>query len=394
MTTASNLRLSHTSLSDYRYCPTKFLYRHVGGLVPKEDKWEVVKDFGSAIHYGIEQVLHYIAELDFPRVNWATSIANQDTLIAIARDAVQSWVIANTDPERTIVDELGNTVRHTEYYNGMEQIYNEAPHLIEFLLPHLQLGTRYFPAMMSDFFEPINPTEDIPKYYLGMYDEPIIEFNFEIVDDAGHTIVGIIDAILYDRETDSFVLFDWKVRSRMLDEVEASMDSQLMLYASIFNQLMDLPKPLSSVCMMQMRNSLPKPAKMNKPSAKGWLPSISPQTSTWGVWWNSIPSEARAHMDEFEWQKKMLGEGRLKTVDHWFVPVVMPVTPTSMQEVDLNTELTLQQIDQSLETSRWLKLWSAHTCGFCAYKDLCKADRFHGEEGAKALAELKYESAN
>lgn len=401
MPTSNDLRLSHTSLSDFRYCPTKFLYRHVGKLVPKEDKWEMTKDFGSAIHYAIEQVLHYIAEQEIPRVNWATSTIDTNTQVAIAIEAVRSWVIANTDPYRTITDEMGNEVRHTEYYDGMEQIYNEAPHLVEFLLPHLQLGTRYFPAMLSDFFDPINPDSEVPMYHfgnivpskdtMGSYDSPIIEFNFEITDDTGHTIVGIIDAVLYDRENDAYVLFDWKVRSRILDEVEASMDSQLMLYATIFNQLMDVNMPLSSVCMMQMRNTLPKPAKMNKPSAKGWLPSISPQVSTWDVWWNSIPDDARAKLDEREWQEKMLGEGRLKTVDYWFAPVTIPVTPISMREVDLNTELTLQQIDTALRTDRWLKLWSAHSCGFCVYKDLCKADRFHGDAGADTLANLKYD---
>lgn len=424
--TLTDIRLSHTSLSTYRHCPQQFAYKFVEGLLPKEDRWEVTKDFGSAIHFGIENVLQGLANGEF-YLNGEYLEVDMKAMKEVAEVSVRSWVSANTEEDRTIYSfDAGMEVHHQEYYDGMDYIYNEAPRHLSFLIEHMGLGTRYRPAMFSEFFSASHAMDLECEWCMGTgrddagqgdskssckecdgegvcysNDEPIIEYQFSIEDSSGATITGMIDSIMYDREIGAYTLIDWKCRGNMLDDQKVSMDSQMMLYATVFNQLSDKGAQITQATMYQVRNNPPTSAKMTMhPSErktktkKGWLPSTSAQRTTWEIFWDTIPAESRDNLDKAEWFNIM--EGKLWHVDDWFQPITIPITPHSMMEVDENTTLTLEDIQRDVKRGTYRRLWSSHGCSLCSFKDLCKMEHRYGgnPSSVQAMKDQKYRTGS
>lgn len=368
----NNVRISHSSLASYRSCPQMFKYSYVDNITSTNDKWAMVKDLGSAVHYGIERAISSLA-FD-PRL-----ADDVNALVDIAKESSQAWVRNNT--------EAGRKNFHGEpdldYYASMSYINETAPQVLELHLPLLKLGTRYRPVWASELGLELRDCDECEEG--SQYEDfPMVEYNFSIEDvvmrdgvEETRTIEGIVDAVLYDMQNEVYVLFDWKCRGHMLDEMQVAMDSQMMLYATVLNQLITTEVQIHNVVMYQMLNKLPKPAKLNKDGK----PSIAPAFSTWDFWWNSIPEPTRNKLDMAEWYNLMTepndaGKTRLHGIEEWVIAVEIPVTTPAMQEVSANTELTIDNIQRSLDNNTWQKRWSAHGCQMCEYKKLCLATRY------------------
>lgn len=351
------IRFSHSSLSTFRHCPQSFKYSYIDKLESLTDKWGSVKDLGTVIHAGISATIEAVAK---------------DVYISVAEQVSIAVWAAIKEHESILVEDRKNYYgeRDDDYYVKMRMNRERIPELLKMYIPMLELGTRYIPAWASDFFSGVDSESD-DDYVLTEFDF-VIE---DVTDGVTTEVEGIIDAVLFDTKSSSYVLFDWKVRGRLLATAQAQMDSQLPLYATVLNEIADKAS-VDTAVMFQMLNTPAKPAKLNKDGK----PSIAAQASYWDFWWNSIPEPLREKLKQDEWYKVMVEGNKLRDRESWVEAVEYAIIPPLMQEIAENTELTIKKIHEAVETDTWLRQYSAHGCEFCQFKNLCLQARTGGDE--------------
>lgn len=384
----TKIRYSHSAFSTFRHCEKQFDYSYVQKLEANTDKWKAVKDLGTAIHEGIAVVLQTLALApNMPATS--DDILSQVDIATIEAIAKHDELV-----DKNKKDWAGD--RDDQYYTDMAYNREIIPALIEMHIPMMELGSRYRPAMASEFGFNVEDQRD-PKLghawvKVTTDDFPLVEYSFEFdnvtfANNVEAPIQGIVDAVLYDMKTGHYILFDWKVRGRLLDPVAVGQDFQLPLYATILNAMSKTDARITVATMYQMLKTVPKPAKILK---KGNISTAS-CASHWDFWWNSIAEPQREKMDHDEWYALMVGGGKLRDIESWVSAVEVPITANVMQEVSYVTDLTIDRINANLETdswvSSWLPSWSAHGCEFCQFKKLCQARR-HGMDEASVIKEL------
>jgi hypothetical protein len=273
--------------------------------------------------------------------------------------------------------------RDDDYYAEMAFNRDIIPQLVRLNIPMMELGSRYRVAMKSEFYN-----------LDGEDDTPLVEHEFETTDAAEdgreRKITGVVDAVLYDKQTETYILYDWKVRGRLLDPVAVMQDIQLALYATVLNSdayRNDKDSYISLTRMYQMLKTPPKPAKLKKDGT----PSVAKQASYFEFWWNSLPTPFRSKESRSKWEETM--SDKLRQQEDWVLAVDNPVTWHTMEEVSDVVEGTLNRIESSIHHMDFLATWGAHSCEFCQFKKLCQARRTTGniEDTVNELYTVKAE---
>lgn len=380
-TALEQVRFSHSSLASYRHCEKQFYYSYVRGLESNSDKWKSVKDLGTAMHEGIAHLLITLA---------------YEPNLTVDQQISEAWTVALTAHDKLVETERVNWAgeRDDDYLAQMAHNREVIPQLMKLYIPMMELGTRYRPAMANELFpcpscggtgevlqlvhfddDPIQPCPDCEETNI-----PLVEFEFETkditVDGRTRILQGIVDAVLYDKETGTYILYDWKIRGRLLPDTTVNQDMQLALYATVLNIMAREAGSnayISTTRMYQMLKTPPKPATLTQKN----LPSKSACASYFDFWWDSIPEPLRQKLNRMEWVEIMAD--KLRQREDWVMAVDMPILDSTMEEVSELVEGTLNRIERSALNHDWLPSWGAHSCEFCQFKLLCQTRRNGGD---------------
>lgn len=349
----TNIRYSHSSLSMFRECEQKFKYAYIDNIESNTDKWASNRDFGSSVHEGIAELLRRLYE--YPHISLEEQVA-----------IVSNMAIVHAEQYIYREPEWANEPHTEEYYAQMVYARDIIPELCRTFVPMLELGTRYTVAGAYEFGLTTDTTI------------PLVEYKFETYDVSKtgeqRLISGIIDAVLIDNQTDTYFLYDWKVRNRLLPLQQVVMDMQLPLYATVLNGFAHdkhTGVSVDVVRMCQILSSPPKPAKLTKKD----MPSIQACASYWEYWWETIPYSIRKRLDADEWYDTMVNGGKLRDKSDWVAYEDIPVTNAVSQEVSRMVENTLDRIETAQMMDYFLPVWGSYNCAMCQYSKLCLARR-------------------
>lgn len=389
---------SWTAMQTFARCNRAFElgYRENIELIPNETN--EARLTGMVLHAGMA-------------ANLLTQREPLDERIKIAIKAAERALEQETIPNKLIRGLDGNQVIDTFYYLMLEGIHQQIPRLLEYIIPQFDLERYYVPLAgellpkgdwckcdicsgsgkvrhgqttcnrcyglgtdksygreCSCVIEDECQNCDSTGFAESKMRQPMVEWKFEFED-----FTGIIDAVLYDRETGEFIMVDWKFRSKFVADEIAAMDGQLPFYAACLNAM---GAKISQTVMYQVRRAVPKPAVINQNK----MPSIAAQDTTWSYWLETLPSDLRDKLDLGEWQVKL--EHKLKSETDYINPIAMIVTDKS-SEIALNNarmivammEVANRMYDDGYAMPATL---NDTACKWCDFKMLCRAGLKYG----------------
>lgn len=338
------MKLSHSALRTYMDCPRKFYNAYELGYERPDLPETQAQLLGSAVHHGLAEACTYSRVLD------------QEQLIAAARRGVSAFMQANTNPNAVVLEpSLGIEVVDEAYYAMVRDVGETAKAIVKYQIPLIGLGTKYVVATQHEVFG-------------NGVDEPTneFEFSFEI---GGNTVRGIIDAILKNTETNTYYITDWKVR-RSFDRPDAvGLDGQLYLYAFIVAE-MGAIVPLE-IMQVQMRNTAPKPAQINK----NGTPSMAAQMTTWAVWSQDI---SNLGMNPEKYRDQIMP--KLNTDDDFILVVPLIVNRLTIAEFAANLSSIVDAINANRKDDYFPRVLNSMQCGRCQFWRACATAMSGGNE--------------
>lgn len=334
-----NNAVSWSEMLTFMECQRKWQLRYQLGIEPVSGDDVLARFLGSAFHAGISKFI---------------VTGNVD----VAIDAAKEYIDENT---RTAEGQ-------SDYYDMINEAHNAVWTMLSYYLPRLEIGTKYRPVQVGEIFP------DAPDAYNYM-----VEWSFYTHDDK--PIKGAIDAILYDLETEEYVLVDWKTRSSFPFEDAAHLDGQLHLYIAALKSMTDAP--LNRAIMWQFKVRTPQPASISKVSG---LPNTGAASydTTWEQWCKTLPAGIKA--ERFE----ALMKPKLKTDDEFMRKTELIITPMSVERTKRTTQGIISAMDfarERLDSGDFLPaVQSVHTCKMCPFFRLCGGVLRYGGNFEEALA--------
>lgn len=348
-------KYSWSRLASFNQCGRKYELSYIEGYekIPSADNEGRL--FGTAIHAGFEKVL----------VSLFHGLPMSEAIKKAIDASRQSITDASLPNKMRWNWEKNVNEPDIEYYQMIEDLYNNVPKFLNYYLPRIGLGTKYVPVSVADVLP------DFAEAHI-----PMVEYDFSLLIDEDKLINGRIDAVLRDVDSGELVLFDWKSRKAFPRDDMALIDGQLHLYAAVLNLA---GGNISRVCMAQMRTGLPKPAELSK---KDNLPLTGRESydTTWDFWVNSLPQA----VDHEFYREVMTPKMKQHQPDFWR-PVFGFVTEVSSKLTITNTLMQIDNIRMVIDTGTMAGVYSHTTCNFCEFQRLCANGLRYGGDVSEIL---------
>lgn len=239
-------------------------------------------------------------------------------------------------------------ISEADYCEMVRDVAQEVHGLLMYYVPLLKLGERYDVLWRDE-------------------NTPLIEYDFELANGFS----GRIDAILNDKQTNTALLVDWKLRSSFGDTSLAALDGQAYAYAYA---LSELGIEVDEVALIEFRAKLPSRASMQ--ISKG-VPTGLPNTgaASYDTTWEQWAADVRSYGTNPEKYRAEI-EPKLKTeADFWRI-----VQGVVNEATLLNTKQTLEAAQAQLEFYAGREslpaAYSSHACAYCDFKQLCELRRY------------------
>ena len=181
----------------------------------------------------------------------------------------------------------------------------------------------------------------------------IIEKRFD-VDLWGIQVMGYIDAIIQD-QYGNVVLVDWKTRAQLLESEQIALDSQLYMYAYVAKYTLGIP--ITKICQVQMKTTLPAKPKVLK---SGKL------SKTLGATTKTV------FIDECQ-RLGVLKDVEIADYEHKFVDEnqFLRMSYIDMGKMQQKTDDFVFWIRRIQKDELMLPVNNASVCKWCQYTDLC-----------------------
>lgn len=328
--------VSWSEMQTFMECNRKWFLRYVEGLEPKGGDDGYPRLLGSAFHAGIAEYAETF------NVNEAIFSASE-------------YLAENTHS--------GNDL---EYLDMVNNVHSDVYTMLRYYLPRTGLGTRYRVATVGELFP------DAPDA-----EAPMVEWSFHTTD-----VKGTIDAVLFDNETEEYVLVDWKTRSSFPFDDAAHLDGQLHLYIACLKLMTDAP--LNRAIMWQFKTKTPAPASISRVNN---LPNTGAASydTTWEEWCRTLPAGIKPEKYE------ALMRPKLKTDDDYMRKTEIIITPTSVENTGTVTRGILHQMENVgklavVDPMLVPAIQSVHTCKMCPFYRLCGGVLRYGGDYDEAVA--------
>lgn len=338
------MAVSWSEMQTFMECNRKWWLRYGEGLEPKGGDDGYNRLLGSAFHAGMAE---YADTLDIGR----------------AIQSASEYLSENTQ-----------ATSDQEYLDMVNNVHSDVYTMLRYYLPRTGIGTQYRVALVGELFP------DAPDA-----DARMVEWSF-------HTdkIKGTIDAVLFDNETEEYVLVDWKTRSSFPFDDAAHLDGQLHLYIAALKVMTDAP--LNRAIMWQFKVKTPAPASISKVNN---LPNTGAASydTTWEEWCRTLPDGIKPEKYE------TLMRPKLKTDDDFMRKTEILITPQSVYNTVTVTQGVLSQMENvgklgMAEPMLVPAIQSVHACKMCPFYRLCGGVlRYGGDvEEAKTMFYNKRET--
>lgn len=353
------MQISWSGLGSLAHCGQQYNLRYNEHLQKPPSGESLNMTIGSMVHQGFSYALAYFGE------NGLIDHLEDD-----AAEGVLAYYRAHLRPDKTCWDyENNDWVPDTEYYQMMEDAYNAAQRIVKYYVGRLGIGTRYFPVRTED---------------LGLEaGEWMVEWDFYAQLPSSDVVVhGFVDAVLWDAEYEQHVVVDWKTRTSFVDPTLQSHDGQLQLYAAVLNNMLweTGTAPIRQALYIQLRQTTPKPAKINKDGT----PSKAQSDSTWEVWSKSVELLGIDTRLYFE-----IMQSKLKLPSDYISIVEVPITQDSSHQAITSVAQHVYLHDFMDTSGVWPRHLSEHHCKFCEFKRICDTERYGGD--VATVIEREYE---
>lgn len=353
------LTLSASQLSKTN-CGRKFELAYINGLQRKQGTHSRNRVFGTAFHDALAGVLRLIAQ----------DVPDTTRMIEVARTIAIQSVIENTEEDKRTYDGMLDT----EYYDTMNLVKHEVGVLLEWFIPQSGLGVRYFPTTVHDVFGTQTDDDD---------DTLIIEYEFDYAVTDNVNLRGYVDCVLYDNQTEDYIIVDWKTRSSIGSVDEAMLDAQLQLYAYAMQQM---GASIDKVRMWEVRSVPPMPAKINK-NGKPSVAMSAPATVR-DVWLGSLTDEQRSKFGNDDFMDTV---GSIKPIEYFIRETEELVTSAMLELTFANVLAQARQIEywhKSYEDGNPLPaLLNGWGCRGCDFLRLCSQPFHFGFSADDIIAE-------
>lgn len=375
------LRVSWSSMQSYLTCPRKYELSYVSGLQRKPSADHRNLMLGSAFHAGIQAAL--LAEYSSSLHMMAMTT---EWMVKAAVDAARAYIREHTVTDKMVRDYTapGAMVLDFDYYNMVREVGVLVVELLRYHIPLLGLGSRYIVPSVGDVVRGLPPEY---RHADGADPVPAVEWHFEYPLMDNVTLSGYIDAVLWDTQTNEYVIVDWKTRGNFPFDDDALIDGQLHLYAAVVNDLSEYmhgahpeAAPIHNVVMWQFKTKTPSPASISK---KTLLPNVGAKSydTTWEVWCATLP--AGINPDDYVDLK-----AKMKTDEDFQRRVVAPVTALSTTLARENAEAAVRAIQWQLQSNHPAPaVLSSNGCKFCDFAMLCRNPLRYGGDVQTMLDE-------
>lgn len=378
--------VSWSQMLAYLQCPRKHELSYFDNLERIPNAMNKSRMYGTVFHAAMAENLRLH---DMP-INHRIVQSRQAAFAALEEETL---------PQKTVMTGEGKVILDQSYYDMVNEIGTSIPPIIEFAIRNIDF-TRFRPVKAGELFGLTSPAvrcdacdgQGVEMTYgrkcpvcngLGYNAEKADALVIEWVFEYG-SFKGIVDAVLYDAWSDEFILVDWKLRYAFPHDDVAAMDGQLAFYAALLN---DMGARIRKTVMWQFRRAVPQLARLNQ----NGMPSVAAQTTTWEYWWETLPSDLRAKLNEAEWRATM--EGKVKDLSYFTNPVTSPVTQMSSRNAMDNALLVLDAIrnagkryDDAIPAPAIL---SSNGCQYCDFFKLC-ANPFKYGGDATNIIQFEY----
>lgn len=389
------MHYSWSQMQSYAKCGRAHEMGYIEGYEKTPSAGNRARYYGSAFHAGMAAAL-VMSRKDVPVEELLK------TAVGAARKALDDMTIQN----KIVTGTDGKSYDDKDYYDMMHEIGQAIPTILRYYIPMIDFA-RYYVPMVHEVITvspqtlpckhcngsgwsvpPITSGEDATECTVcdgtginrAAAEQPMVEFYFQY-----GKFSGIIDAVLYDRNTGQFVLVDWKLRKSFPMDELAAIDGQLGFYAACLEKM---GATISETIMWQFKLQTPKPANINK----NGLPSIAAQDTTWEYWVETLPSPTLKLIKLDEWKVTMAD--KLKSVEDYSRPVRTPVSDFMLLAAYDNALEIVHMIEVSqaryLEGRPAMAVLGSNACSFCDFKLLCASVFKHGGDAA-ALLDLHYQ---
>lgn len=350
--------LSYSQISSFTTCARKFELEYVHRLRLKRGDVQQ-SSLGDLVHHGIAAALRRFWELgtQYPHIIRPNGLKGakrytrdfnvdmkQAAYNAIEARAEQSL------PAAPILQLEGVEVSIESTWSGLA---NDAANIVYNLLDELSLLNNYRVAeQFVDMGDHVLP-------------QPMIEFalSAELTDNVRFS--GVVDAVLYNIQTQQYELIDWKVRSRFTSYEQEVLNGQLALYQHVLNR--DYGMNITTAVTYQIKDKAPRRPSVNK---NGTM-SRQAIVTTWAIYEQAL-LDSGLNPDDYrtEMQPKFSG-----------IQFFEPIWVTRLPHVTQTFWENAVAFSNMIEASSSYPMALGYPCRKCPFAQLCTARIMgYGEE--------------
>lgn len=343
--------LSWSQLGSYNKCARRwqFEYQHRIEPIPGVDSRSLL--IGKLFHAGMAAALE---------LSWLDAgVVQPSRWVRTAQKAVAA--VFNTEVPQDVVvwdEQSGSKVPNVEFYDMANDAKQTVNAMLEYYIPRIGLNERYFVASEASLFKK------------GSDKVSLIEWQFETavsLPGVGRQVfTGFVDAVLYDKQDDVYVIVDWKSRASFPKTAAAQIDGQLPFYLAILRSMKGFKSNvrINTGILWQFKTKTPSPASI---SVKNGLPNTGAASydTTWDVWVKTLP----LGINPEDYRELMMP--KLKTHADFENLVVTVGTDDVCDEVLDTVAQTVAAMRWSIKTENFPAQINSMGCEYCPFKSIC-----------------------
>jgi hypothetical protein len=354
-------------MSTFMGCQRKYKLTYLDKLTVIRSTADRALFLGSAFHAGMEAAL---TQSLYSSILPSVEPEYTDRIVSKALVAARLWLRDNTPEGQTRLDyQTRQEVPDVAFYQMMTGLETVVTDMLRYYIPQLKLGTDWVVVTRGEVLG--NPKLTAPA----------IEWEFDAFEiEKGFAIKGKADAVLRSKEGE-YVLFDWKTRKAIPDDLQAQLDGQLHLYAAVLRKM---GAPISRVIMCQMRTGLPNPAKLStaKKTMGEPLTDAKGYDSTWEMWSSTLP----AGIDPAKYEAIM--KPKLHPASDYLRFVEGFVTSLSSARALRNAYNVMKSMDFAATLGDDVPaVLGSNACSWCPFARLCANSLRYGGDPSEVVAE-------
>lgn len=330
------MRVSVSKIKTYLTCQKRYDFKYNKGLRRKNQKVSA-KVMGKIIHHLIDHALQIYWESDVT----STTPPDLKQIREMLQIELDKWERENKElykPEIELLelDDMPVVIEHDENFesNWQESMEGSLEVVME-LLRNL----------------------DVPNKWQVLTHEgqPLLEFELNLEKD-GIEFIGIVDAVMKEKDTGLIHIIDWKTRASFTDYTQEVIDMQIPVYMHV---LKDLGITVDVATIYQIKQKAPSIPALNKDGTT----SRRYIATTWGVYEASLIANGENPEDYIEEMKP-----KLSNVE-FFKPTTFKV---GLDTASILWDNMVNVANQAEAMSSPSGVYG-YPCRFCTYKEICFA---------------------